>query len=263
MNAHTQPQAQPQARASQDTHPRVRLDADLAGCQRDDPAEHAIYGIMNAPLCTYPYAHMFLHDLFPADLYTEMLEHLPDDHAYRPADTGRYPERGRLMLAGESGDDLDRLCGQNHSFWTHFKDEILTDSLWGALVERFVPTIASRMKEICWLHAFLGRDRGGYAISPHTDTSRKLLSVLVYLPNNSELSDCGTSIVVSDRPEHNVFDVPHSGRWDGFRVAKTVPFAMNSMFAFLVSDTSLHAVRPTPPGTVRNTLQFSIMMPSG
>lgn len=234
----------------------------LGDCRHDDPAEHAVYAIMNAQLRTYPYQHIVLAEFFPPEYYQLLIEHLPDDDAYTPAATGRYPERGRLMLAGESGDDLDRLTGQQLKFWSLFKNDVLTDKLWGALIDRFVPTLATRLKKTCWLHAFLSRDRGGYAISPHTDTSRKLVSVLVYLPESTELMSCGTSIVVSDKPEHNVFDVPHSGRWDGFKIAKTLPFAPNSMIAFLVSDTSLHAVRPTPPGSVRNTFQFNIMMPN-
>lgn len=228
---------------------------------RDDPREHAIYRVRNTQPLAYPYPHFHLTDLFPADYYEDLLAHLPADDAYASSPNGRYPERGRLMLAGQDGDDLSRLEGNTKSFWTHFRDHVITPDFWGALVEVFAPELASRLKDTCWLHAFLSRDRGGYAISPHTDTSRKLISVLFYLPRTDDVLGCGTSVVVSDRPEHNVFNVPHSGDWDGFKIARTVPFAPNSMFAFLVTDNSLHAVKPTPPGSARDTIQFSVMMP--
>ena len=190
-----------------------------------------------------------------------LIAHLPDDSAYTSAENGRYPERGRLMLAAKEGDEISRLSGPTREFWTQFRNRFLTTELWGTLIDIFAPAISSRLRRDCWLHAFLSRDRGGYAISPHTDTSKKLISVLFYLPTSQAVASCGTSIVVSNKPEHNTFDVPHSGNWDGFTIARTVPFEANSIFAFLVSDRSLHAVKPTPTGTARDTIQFSIMMP--
>lgn len=228
---------------------------------RDDPCQHAIYQLRNHPVLSYPYPHAFVREIFPADYYRDLIAHLPDDSAYVSADSGRYPERGRLMLAGQGGDDLARLTGSTREFWTRFRDRFLTAELWGSLIDVFAPELSSRLRRDCWLHAFLSRDRGGYAISPHTDTSKKLISVLFYLPTSEAVASCGTSIVVSDRAEHNTFDVPHSGSWEGFTIARTVPFAANSIFAFLVNDKSLHAVKPTPPGTARDTIQFSVMMP--
>ena len=228
---------------------------------RDDPCQHAIYQLRNNPVLSYPYPHAFVREIFPADYYRDLIAHLPRDEAYVSSANGRYPERGRLMLAGQEGDELIRLTGPTRDFWNDFRDNFLTPSLWGALIDVFAPELSSRLRRDCWLHAFLSRDRGGYAISPHTDTSKKLISVLFYLPTSGAVATCGTSIVVTDKPEHQKFDVPHSGNWDGFTIARTVPFEANSIFAFLVNDKSLHAVKPTPAGTARDTIQFSIMMP--
>jgi len=233
----------------------------LIDLYRDDPCQHAIYQLRNARINSYPYPHAFIREIFPADYYRDLIAHLPTDEAYVSSPNGRYPERGRLMLAGQEGDELPRLTGPSREFWSEFRETFLTAELWGSLIDVFAPELSSRLRRDCWLHAFLSRDTGGYAISPHTDTSRKLISVLFYLPTSEAVSDCGTSVIVSDRPEHNTFDVPHSGDWDGFKIARTVPFEANSIFAFLVNDKSLHAVKPTPPGTARDTIQFSIMMP--
>ncbi len=228
---------------------------------QDDPCQHAIYQLRNNPILSYPYPHAFVREIFPRDYYRDLIAHLPEDSAYASSVNGRYPERGRLMLAGQEGDELNRLTGPTREFWTSFRDHFLTSDLWGALIDVFAPSLSTRLRRDCWLHAFLSRDRGGYAISPHTDTSKKLISVLFYLPTSDAVATCGTSIVVSDKPEHSTFDVPHSGNWDGYTIARTVPFEANSIFAFLVNDKSLHAVKPTPAGTARDTIQFSVMMP--
>ncbi len=231
------------------------------GIYRDHPRQHAVYQLRNTQPRTYPFEHIVLSDVFPADYYQMLLDHLPEDDAYTPSENGRYPERGRVMLSTHERDDLANLPPVQRKFWTDFRDHVINVDFWGALVETFAPTLASRFKETCWLQSFLSRDRGGYAISPHTDTSRKLISVLFYLPTTESVLGCGTSIVVSNRPEHNTFNVPHSGEWEGFDIAHTVPFAPNSMLGFLVSDKSLHAVKPTPPGTARDTIQFNVMLP--
>ena len=228
---------------------------------RDNPRQHAIYQLKNTPVRTYPFEHIVLSEVFPADYYQELLDHLPSDEAYTPSENGRYPERGRVMLSTHEKDDLAKLPADSREFWTHFRDHVINEKFWGALVHAFTPTLSSRFLETCWLQSFLSRDRGGYAISPHTDTSRKLVSVLFYLPTSESVLGCGTSIVVSDEPDHNIFNVPHSGSWEGFDIAHTIPFAPNSMLGFLVSDKSLHAVKPTPPGTARDTIQFNVMMP--
>ncbi|PHQ82295.1 MAG: hypothetical protein COB69_02295 [Phycisphaera sp.] len=232
---------------------------------RDNPRQHAIYQLRNTPTRHYPFEHIVLNDVFPADYYQDLIDNLPADDAYTAAENGKYPERGRLMLSTHeqdgSQDDLANLPDNAREFWTHFRDHVINQNFWGALVEAFAPTLTSRFLDTCWLQSFLSRDRGGYAISPHTDTSKKLISVLFYLPTSEAVLDCGTSIVVSNQPKHNTFNVPHSGNWDGFDIAHTVPFAPNSMLGFLVSDTSLHAVKPTPPGTARDTIQFNVMMP--
>jgi hypothetical protein len=228
---------------------------------QDNPRQHAIYQLRNTPPRSYPFDHIVLNDVFPADYYQELVNNLPADEAYTPAKNGRYPERGRIMLSTHEHDDLANLPANSRDFWTHFRDQVINVDFWGSLVETFTPSLSSRFKETCWLQSFLSRDRGGYAISPHTDTSKKLISVLFYLPTTESVLECGTSIVVSNQPEHNTFNVPHTGSWDGFDIAHTVPFAPNSMLGFLVSDTSLHAVKPTPPGTARDTIQFNVMLP--
>lgn len=226
-----------------------------------DPGEHAAYTVMNAPLRAYPYEHLVVEGLFPAAAYAEMLAHLPPDDAYRAAPNGRYPQRGRLMLRGREGDDLGTLDAPLGDYWARLRDRVFGDALTAALLQRFCPALAPRLLRDCWLHAFLCRDRGGYAISPHTDTSRKLVSAIVYLPGEHDAGALGTSVCVPVRPGAPGFDTPHDGDWEGYRLAWTAPFAPNTLFAFLVSDRSLHAVRPTPVGVARDTLQFSIMMP--
>ena len=43
----------------------------------------------------------------------------------------------------------------------------------------------------------LSRDMTGYSINPHTDTAKKLVTTLFYLPKDSELANAGTLVVKS------------------------------------------------------------------
>ena len=64
------------------------------GLYRDDPCQHAIYQLRNAPIQAYPYPHAFIREIFPADYYRDLIAHLPGDEAYVSSPNGRYPERG-------------------------------------------------------------------------------------------------------------------------------------------------------------------------
>lgn len=226
---------------------------------------HAAYQTHNARQRLWPFEHLSVDELFPPEQYDELHSRLPSDAAYTSSPNGRYPERGRVMLLGADGDELDQLAGDAAEFWRGVSASLFDRVFLEALAQRFCPGLAQRVLKECWVHAFLCRDRGGYAISPHTDTSRKLITGVIYLSEPGSACDPanGTCLCVPDDPSRYSFDTPHTGSWEGTSVVSTVPYRANAMLAFLVSDRSLHGVRPTPAGMPRDTLQFSLMRPEG
>ena len=52
--------------------------------------EHIVYKVANAPVREYPYAHIYVENIFPADFYTALRANWPDESALVClGDTGR------------------------------------------------------------------------------------------------------------------------------------------------------------------------------
>lgn len=226
----------------------------------EDPLEHVKYAIANTPVSNYPYPHIHVRNVFPRDYYRQIRAHFPEQSTFKPL-SERYPLRGKVCLSDPDGiAPLD--TGAKDDFWSDFRRRFIHEHFTSFVLDHFSPILASRFRQNVRPDAYLFQDRGGYAIGTHTDTTRKLVTMLFYLPEeDAPALDVGTSIVVPEDPACRRLNLPHQESLEGFKVAKTVPFEANSMIAFVVTDESMHAVLPTPEGTVRDSLQYFINTP--
>ena len=89
-------------------------------------------------------------------------------------------------------------------------------------------------------------DGSSYAILPHTDIVDKLVTILIYLPEVTDLQhqNLGTLLL---RKMNTSANIQVSGKqradWKEFYVVKQAPFKPNVALAFSACDESWHAVR--------------------
>jgi hypothetical protein len=106
--------------------------------------------------------------------------------------------------------------------------------------------------------ALLVYDHTNYALGPHTDSPRKALSVLFYLPEDDTRPGLGTSIYVPKDPGFRCEGGPHYP-FDGFDRMMTMPYVPNTLFAFLKTPVSFHGVEPvTEPAFHRSLLLYDL-----
>ena len=80
-----------------------------------------LYNIGNAPVREYPYPHIFVPEVFPADFYAELRRNLPPPEVMKTlgelkrVQGGDYPERGVLPLTPE---DLAKLDEPRRAFFS-------------------------------------------------------------------------------------------------------------------------------------------------
>ena len=79
----------------------------------------------------------------------------------------------------------------------------------------------------CWPQALLIDDAPGYWIRPHPDAVTKILTLQIYLPDDGEHPEMGTTLMREDGSE------PH-----------TLAFVPNYGYAFRVAPHTWHAVSP-------------------
>lgn len=215
-----------------------------------------LYAVANAPLRPFPYPHLYVRDVFPAELYAELQANIPDPEAMLPLAEARgvqgYDERFVLDLAGAGG----RLSGGQQAFWSGLHALLTGGGFKEVLLNRFAPQVQRRFAGQTVRFAeetLLVQDVTRYALGPHTDAPSKVITVLFYLPKDARQAHLGTSLYLPKDRGRRCPGGPHYG-YEGFDRAATMPFLPNSMFAFVKTDASFHGVEPVTDPDVRRWL---------
>ncbi len=222
------------------------------------------YKVGNAQFNMFPYPHFYIPDVFPTEFYKDIQKNLPDPQAMLPIEQVRpvkgYKERFVLEMSEEH---LATLPEAKRAFWKHFSEWLVGSGNFGNLVfTKFKPFIEQRFAGKTNLQfyseALLVQDTTNYKLGPHTDSPRKVVTMLFYLPPNESQRHMGTSMYL---PKDGAFTCPggpHHER-DKFVRLHTNPFMPNSMFAFFKTDNSFHGVEPVAdPDTQRWLLLYDI-----
>lgn len=103
-------------------------------------------------------------------------------------------------------------------------------------------------------------DTKGYKLSPHTDVKEKIITCLMYLPDDSSLLNFGTNILIpKDKNLYNSkIKDSISYKDNNFEILKTTKFIENNTFSFKRSDCSFHSVSELTVEAERKFLLFTI-----
>jgi hypothetical protein len=105
--------------------------------------------------------------------------------------------------------------------------------------------------------ALYTKDYQTYSLGPHTDKTNKVVTCLIYLPQDDSKSKYGTSIYIPKDKSFKCAGGPHHKR-EQFELHKTIPFVQNKLFCFLKSDTSFHGVEQIDINIERTLLIFDL-----
>jgi hypothetical protein len=229
--------------------------------------EHVLYQIANVPIRTHPYPHFYVRDVFPDDFYREMRSHLPPFETFKSLKAlGRvradYPDS--RMVFPVTPDNVKALGEPFASFWTWVANQFLTGEFMQKMLAHFSVFLDQRCAGATDLHfhdeALIVRDSSTYQLGPHTDTVKKALSFLFYLPPDDSMARLGTSIYA---PKQADFLCMRGKEYpfDQFHLVKTMPYLPNSLFAFVKTSNSFHGVEPiTEAGVCRDLLLYDVQM---
>jgi FkbM family methyltransferase len=176
---------------------------------------YVISKIDSAPIISYPFPHLYIEDIFPADFKLKLprsgyktLEKARGTKGYPNRYVHKAPEELRWMVDGTLRKILDRKFG-----------------------------VESSSDEICLL-----RDKPGYSIPPHTDSPGKVVTALFYMTENWTTDEHGTTLYTplkdgfTDREGiHHPVGV--------FNAVWTAPGKPNSMLIFARTDNSFYGCK--------------------
>lgn len=213
--------------------------------------EHVIKRIANAPVREYPYPHLYVSDVFPAEYYAALRRNWPDPkNLTRLDETGRVPkgvfaERFILPLTAAS---METLPNEIRPFWEGLASWMLQGSFANLVFSRFEREARERFgvswADVEFAHeALVVRDHTDYALGPHTDHPDKVLSLLFYCPDDDSKKHLGTSIYKPIDPSFRCAGGPHYPH-EMFKRVMTMEYRPNALFAFFKNDRAFHGVEP-------------------
>ena len=224
----------------------------------------------SAVIVSEPFEHFYTDQVWPADIYYEVLRLLPPDEVYAPLNIKEW-----VNAKGVSTRDkcyLPEILGQMDpervAFWHEVWLGLTAESLKRLIFRKFKKDITLRLGidadavenvEVS-VHMSLARDIEDYRIDPHPDGWPAIVTAQFYLPADMSQKDLGTSFYI-ERP---LLRRAVLGRYEEL---KRMPFAPNSGYFFAVNDLpghrSLHGRERIRAGAgVRNTMLVRWSIPS-
>ncbi len=221
-----------------------------------------IYKVANAPIRMFPYPHILVHDVFPADFYRALREHLPPGSAYKTLTAlgrvqGNYPDT-RVVLPLTKA-EVAALPELYRDFWNETSRWLLGGMFGQVVLQKFGPLFAQRFADPAAVRfhqeGLVIQDRTHYSLGPHTDTPRKVVSFLFYLPADDSMPHLGTSMYLPKDPSFTCPGGPHHG-FEGFNRLLTMPYVPNTLFGFMKTPDAFHGVEPIAEPHVERALML-------
>ena len=226
--------------------------------------EHLIQNIENTPALDAPFSHIYLENVFPDDVYEQLLSHLPDQELYNGSSERHYGQGDsfvRWMFALTAA-RMSVLSGAQQELFRGLVTALTAPELKQALYTKLARDLAFRygvaesaVAELAgYSRPTLFRETAGFEIPPHPDTRKKVVTMQFYWPEDASQIDLGTALY-----RRKLLAWPLGGWQNRFEKVKQFPFRPNSGYAFVVNNKltkkSWHGRELLPAGAgVRNTL---------
>lgn len=201
-----------------------------------DARQFVSYQIANAPLRAYPFAHLYVHPVFPPEAYDALQANLPPDGLLKPIDTA--PQRHAAELGALAARD---------AFWQEAAGWLLSDAFRDVVIARFADGIRRRLGPYLRIDstvdALFVRDFTGYAADPHAGSPQTLVSLVFYLARDAARTQLGTTIF---RPIDSAERADRAERqpFSELRKVVSLEYRPNALFACLSTDVSFRAEEP-------------------
>ena len=202
--------------------------------------KHLVERVTDAKLETWPFQHFYVTNIFPDDIYEQIIANLPAKASYLPFNAKRWKNsqgestRDRLCL---TEGELGRIDNTRRPFWETITETLEADNFRRVVYAKLAGDIAIRLgcpqdtvlEQPAYPNVMLVRDYQDYRIKPHPDGQPRVVTMQFYLPGKDDQDDLGTSLYIRRPLSYRLI-----GR--SFQEIKRFPFKPNSAYAFAVND---------------------------
>jgi hypothetical protein len=225
--------------------------------------EYVMYQVANARLREYPYPHVYIDSIFPAEFYAAVRRNWPTaNQLVSLGSTGRVPEGAyaERFIMPLGSPLMGALPEDKKAFWNEVAAWMLQARFLNAMLGKFETYLRKRFGDSLTNVDFVPevlvvRDHTNYKLGPHTDSPRKVLSLLFYCPDDTSMKHLGTSIYAPVDPAFRCEGGPHYP-FENFRKIATMEYKPNALFGFFKTDHSFHGVDPISDSDVLRDLML-------
>lgn len=211
--------------------------------------------ILGTELQKFPYTWMEIDNFLPEDIYKSIIKNkIPSEYMYSLKELGRVLSgysSGRLVVDLKPNipflPDNIREFWEDFSIWLHY-------SFRNILLGYF-----NINRDLVFVDCLYARDGRGFNLRPHTDTNKKVLTALLYIPSESTNTGVGTSIFVPKEEGYTCEKGLHHD-FSKFDCYKTITYEQNKLFCFLKSNNSFHGLKPIEDTMERDLIIFDIQL---
>ncbi|MDX8389220.1 MAG: hypothetical protein R8M38_01890 [Mariprofundaceae bacterium] len=155
--------------------------------------------ITDSPIKMDPFPHIVLTKIFPDGVFQTILKNIPDEKYFSSINDALYNSRYMLGLAPSH---LATLPEDLRAIWSDIYDGLCHPIVQKALLKKLSPGLAHRFGvpefETENIEVFpkptLYMDKDGYGITPHPDSSKKVITMQIYLPEDDSQEELGTAL---------------------------------------------------------------------
>ena len=206
----------------------------------DRTVKHLVERVRAAHVEAWPFQHFYVEDIFPDDVYRQIIANLPTKASYLPFNAKKWKNdqgestRDRLCL---SEGELGRIDDTRRPFWSSLNEALESDAFRRAVYAKLGGDIAIRLgcteqavpEQAAYPNIMLIRDYQDYRIKPHPDGQPRVVTMQFYLPGDGTPDDLGTSLYVKQ-------PLPYRLVGRKYKEIKRFPFKPNSAYAIAVND---------------------------
>ncbi|UUX50068.1 hypothetical protein NUH88_22120 [Nisaea acidiphila] len=220
--------------------------------------------VLNSEVRPDPFEHAIVERFFSIEDLAAIKANWPEEKYFEPLSAikdDKYPKRRELRLEDQHLELLPTHC---QDFWRGLRDALCSPAFAKVAFGKFQSILAPRINAPgsgnIVLDLRLLEDQSSYELGPHTDIDYKLLTLLIYLPDDDSLSEFGTSLYEPKFPDRQYSSSGHHAR-DEFELVGTVPFLPNTVFMFPRTDRSFHGVETfAAPQSKRKLIVYNIYL---
>jgi len=167
--------------------------------------DHMVNAIKATPVDNAPCQHAMLTNVFPDDIYQQMLGNIPRKEAFRPMSLELFHDD-----AGVSTRDLielpeigvERIAAEQQSLWWAVGAAIMSEqvkaAVFNCISEDLAPVLGCDPSQVndhdVFVSTALRVETESYHMPPHFDEEPRIATMLLYLPQDDSLDGLGTSL---------------------------------------------------------------------